>query len=715
MAVAGSDCFNIECVTIEVSFDSDEAYVDPNACSTSELNVKTSSASISDRTVSSINDLSDQPFKLKNITKFVVDKQEVLSFPKGLELFFPHLREITISSSKLESIRRSDLKPFPELEVIDLQRNEIEFLPDDLFEFNNKLKTVRISHNTKLKVLSEKLVLRQEFLERFEFDGIGCNLRGEYYNSYDNYNSYCLLPENLIEILAEDLNEKLLTLESKVQSLQLSFNSADGNLNAATKSLLITTKALQSCASSDVVSRFGEEQKIDLNCNMNNKTQSCKATDLKVQFENTRLEKLSNELIDPSELSSLTISKQQTLFLPSNLGQMFPNLEELIVTYSGLFRIDNSCLSGLSHLQVLTLKGNKIFEIPLNVFEEGSELVSIDLSENRIATLEVGVFNHLENLRELNLKSNFLISMTTEILKPLIKLETLNLSGNKLEFISIDLLTSIDTIEKADFANNNCINISFPEATKEIFEETFIDRCVLPVELNCINDGMKKTTEKEVTTGVCYIQDLTIQYPRTKTSKVLFANDRTASDISTLKIVDQSIKFIPLQLSKVLPKLTSIVIINSNLTCLQKNDFLGLNRLKELEIRGNNLTSIEEGTFDDLTQLEVLDLSSNEIISLPPKSFLNLKFLKKLILSFNQLEKFTADLLPIKGTIEEFRINDNLLEMIEARSLRFLRNAKVIDFSNNTCIDDKYEKTNNNRKYLAALSGEIDLSCSSDD
>lgn len=110
-----------------------------------------------------------------------------------------------------------------------------------------------------------------------------------------------------------------------------------------------------------------------------------------------------------------------------------------------------------------------------------------------------------------------------------------------------------------------------------------------------------------------------------------------------------------------------------------------------------------------------MNLASNNIRRLPNKLLNQLNRLKILIWSDNFLKKFTASLLPPKNVIEELQIQNNQLELIETKTLRFLRKAKLIDMTENICIDMKYEKSQNNSRALVKLSGETDLNCSEDD
>lgn len=304
-----------------------------------------------------------------------------------------------------------------------------------------------------------------------------------------------------------------------------------------------------------------------------------------------------------------------------------------------------------------------------------------------------------------------LTTIKVEVFESLASLKRLNLEGNKLKFISANLLSSLNKIKFADLRNNLCIDINFPDATKKIIEETIIDNCVLPIEIKCSNEAEKAKAEENFA-QLCKVQDLIVQYPKTRISKVNLAEENSNLQLLTFEVADQSMKFIPFKLSTAFPNLTSIVILRSKLSFLHKTDFEDFKSLKKIEITHNNMSSVEDGTFDGLTQLEFLDLSSNKIISLPSKIFSQLKNVQMLILSSNEIERFTADLLPLRNAIEEFRIDNNKLEFIETKTLPYLRKAKLIDFSGNTCIDMKFEKSQNNRHALLELSGEIILSCS---
>jgi len=264
-------------------------------------------------------------------------------------------------------------------------------------------------------------------------------------------------------------------------------------------------------------------------------------------------------------------------------------------------------------------------------------------------------------------------------------------------------------LELVDLSSNVCIDMKHPASSLLQIEEGIIDNCIAPVALNC---KMTQNETSEIVTGdnLCHIEDLFIEYPKTKIFNVGLNNS-----ITILIADNQSMKFFPFQLSKQLPNLQRIEIQQSNLTALHRMDFDGFTKLTEIVINQNNLSSIVQGAFDTIPHLELLDLSSNNIVALPSKIFAKLTRLHTLKLSNNRIIKFLADILPRKNSIDVFCADNNQLEFIETRTIRFLRRAKIIDLTANVCIDLKFAKSENRTRALVELSGEIDLNCSVDD
>ena len=376
--------------------------------------------------------------------------------------------------------------------------------------------------------------------------------------------------------------------------------------------------------------------------------------------------------------TELHIDHQQTLFLPTNLGQCFPSIEVLVVTSSGLMQIDPRIFGLIQNLKVLNLNSNKLQEIQPGTFDQHKLLESLDLSSNNLKTFEARAIIALE------------------------KLKNLNLAGNRLKSISPNIFEPLKVLQSADLSNNDCIDLSYPNMTLDEIKDQLVEECTAPVEIDCFtlgpdDNGSEKIQEEEFD---CKAVGLTIVHPKIKISKL---KNQIDSDSFTFSIINQHIAFLPFQLSKTFTNLHILVVVRSKLTALNQRDLEGLTNLKNITIVNNNILLIEPGVFDDVPQLEHLNLSSNHIQTLPATTFVKLVKLKTLNLSRNRLQSFFSEILPSNNVIEELHIENNKLQKISSTISSDLEKVKIIDLTNNTCIDFKYEKDKTGSKSLPEL------------
>lgn len=133
-------------------------------CVASSVNVTTSNEAIT-----SINGGTETHFY---VLGFWVEDQQVSFIPSGIEKFLPNLKGILVRKSKLQAISQSDLKPFPSLQVLILDHNDITVLHDNLFEYNQQLKVVSFKFNSKLRSVGRNVLPNQ--LTSATFDDAGC-------------------------------------------------------------------------------------------------------------------------------------------------------------------------------------------------------------------------------------------------------------------------------------------------------------------------------------------------------------------------------------------------------------------------------------------------------------------------------------------------------------------------------------------------------------
>ena len=168
-------------------------------------------------------------------------------------------------------------------------------------------------------------------------------------------------------------------------------------------------------------------------------------------------------------------------------------------------------------------------------------------------------------------------------------------------------------------------------------------------------------------------------------------------DSFTFSVIDQHIAFLPFQLGKTFTNLHILVVVQSKLTALNQRGFEGLTNLKGTTIVNNNIL------FDDVPQLVHLNLSSNNIQTLPEMIFVKLAQLKTLNISDNRLQSFLFELLPMNNVIEEFHIKNNEPQNISLVHAKSLKKVKIINLSDNICIDLKSEKGKSDSKTITEL------------
>lgn len=350
-----------------------------------------------------------------------------------------------------------------------------------------------------------------------------------------------------------------------------------------------------------------------------------------------------------SEVKWLKIDSQTVNYLPKDLEKFFPNLEGIHIQHSHLKSIEKSDLKVFPKLKVIRLYGNDLQTLEEDLFNVNQNLVFIDLSDNKISSIEKNTFKTLSELKYLRFEDNKCLSTTVHA--------QTNTTALKIE------------IEKFDeLLKNNCLPITCDYSDSLVLKDIAI--------------------EKPVGYG-CNVKDLNIDTVNKKI--VRFVGTHTAENknenVKLFLAIGQSIQFMPFELAEHFPSLDKIVIENSELSSITKVDLKEFPSLKVISLRGNVLSTIADGTFDSVVFLEYLYLTNNNIASLPSEAFAKLSKLKVLDLAYNQLTSLKIELFPSPCSINDFRANNNKLEIIDIEVLTLLKNATP-QLRNNTCIDN---------------------------
>ncbi|XP_060897223.1 extracellular matrix protein 2 isoform X1 [Labrus mixtus] len=109
---------------------------------------------------------------------------------------------------------------------------------------------------------------------------------------------------------------------------------------------------------------------------------------------------------------------------------------------------------------------------------------------------------------------------------------------------------------------------------------------------------------------------------------------------------------------------------------------LAIPELKSLSLEGNSISSIPAGAFNGIPNLEWINLKKNKLTSagIDAKAFKGLKNLRRLYLDGNHLEAVPIDL---PSTLQELKINENRLKIINDHSFRGLSTLVILELEGN--------------------------------
>ncbi|XP_020923421.1 platelet glycoprotein Ib alpha chain [Sus scrofa] len=106
-------------------------------------------------------------------------------------------------------------------------------------------------------------------------------------------------------------------------------------------------------------------------------------------------------------LETLRLAHNKLKSLPS-LGQALPALVTLDVSFNELASLSPGVLDGLSHLQELYLRGNRLKTLPPGLLAPTPKLKKLNLAENQLKELPPGLLDGLEEPDTLYLQGNWL-------------------------------------------------------------------------------------------------------------------------------------------------------------------------------------------------------------------------------------------------------------------------------------------------------------------
>lgn len=367
----------------------------------------------------------------------------------------------------------------------------------------------------------------------------------------------------------------------------------------------------------------------------------------------------------PRGLHTLHITESNILVLPDHA---FSNISvsRLLVDGSNIRQIDEDAFAGQEDLRFLSLKNDRLFDVPVSALSRLTQLRALALSENLLIFLGQDSFADLDRLMNLVLRDNR-ISRIERGVFPL-NLETLSLSGN--------LLTTL-----------NRTLIGLPHLSWLFLFDNRLT--TLRGELN----GLEKLEYLSLSSNqISDLEDSLEDLPSLETLDVSYNNlhhlGRSLERLSNLQNLDLSFNY---------------------LTELESDAFSSLNQLTSLDLSGNQLMTLSS-SLNYLGYLHRLNLSSNDLTSIEYDDLKGMHGLRELDLSHNRLKNLDGTFGFQLSELTVLKLQDNHLPRLH-RSLKSLRDLKSLDLRDNQMTTLHVSQLTHNRQLKVLQIGGNPWSC----
>ena len=340
-----------------------------------------------------------------------------------------------------------------------------------------------------------------------------------------------------------------------------------------------------------------------------------------------------------TEIPILHCHAVKELYLDDN------HLEELSV---------NSSLRTLHYLEVLSLSGNKLTDVPSDVLALLPQLRQLYLARNSLSSSSSSSsaggklqLHILKQLHTLDLSNNQLTDLPVDDLEQLAsRIEVLKLAGNQITAQVFPSNLTLPKLRVLDLSGNRQNGVSFEQAGAENLESLNLSHCAikqLPANAfeglvnltslwlagNNVNETNLATVLKNTPNNTLHTLDLS-RLALTQIPNDFFSNQLR---LERLDLSQNELTVCEVECLSGLGRLQWLDLQGNLLTDF--NALHGLNQLEELVLRNNRFESVETV---GLHRLVVLDLSQNDIKQLPVNLLSNMRALRQLNLSSNTIE-----------------------------------------------------------------------------
>jgi Leucine-rich repeat (LRR) protein len=665
------------------------------------------------------------------------------------ELFDSNIVELYLSENKLTKIRPKWFNGLFRLQILFLDKNQIEEIEENSFEKLNDLVELRLESN-QIKIIKNEMFLgktKLEILNLFQNDIE--SLETIPFNTLRALKILHLFSNKITSIKFGNFIHLVNLEELKLDKNEI--GSFDANTFIGLEKLLLLDLSANKIKRlvDGVFHGLKNVKKLDLHLNDIDRIEidtfielenlqnlifdSNQISSLKNVRFNSKLDRLSLRFNMLSNLNDINSKSLTYLYVSNNRIQdinfkisLLPSLEHLDLSQNRLINIREESFLDLDKLKYLNLSFNRLDLGSkcnnVSYFKSQTRLETLDLSFNEIKYLDTNLtFKYLDSLKTLNLANNKLKSIDSWIFVFLPNLNELNLAMNNLSILNNMCFCNLSNLKVLNLNSNQMSSTSFLNGSKNcLYNLDFLD-----LSQNKITSIGENDFEFQNNLKFLNLNSNPIEIIHENTFERL-------SYLKTLKISNISAHF--LHVNPAIKQLdfsyVNLSILNSeHLTDIEwinlahsqvnvsfcafmsnqtkyvdfsyydfkwdENDFKCFNilgsTLETLKLRKTNLQSIDQINFKELINLKHLDLWYNNLSFLNPRSFEYTTNLEYLDLSSNRLLEFSIVL--------------NKLRYLSLENNQIMSTNKVL---NDYYSIEIFKMSNNNLKtYPSFVMGQI--------
>ena len=348
----------------------------------------------------------------------------------------------------------------------------------------------------------------------------------------------------------------------------------------------------------------------------------------------------------------------------------------LSLNNAGITALAAGDFDGLTGLARLFLANNALTRLPDGVFDGLTSLSELYLTNNALTSLPDDVFDGLTSLEQLHLNDNDLPTLPDDVFQPLTALTRVNLSGNPGAPFAPEAVALPDDGMVSAAGGMVTLDGSGSDGGPWGTNVTYGWALTAPVSGVTVTFDDAASATPVVTipalarnTGLTFTLTVT---GRGGTDGIAPATDAATVTVDpgicgrTLQVRNGLVALIPgasncadVTASHLAAITGTLTLSNVGLAALAAGDFDGLTALRTLRLERNQLATLPDDVFEPLTSLEVLFLHSNALTTLDAEVFDELTSLDLLYLQNNQLSTLPDDVFEPLTSLTSLILRDN--------------------------------------------------------